>query len=629
MKIVNIVLLILVMLFCGCNLKTKKVFQEDNSLDKNTNDEIVIRSNPNIKDYTPIIYNILKNNSRKVNIKFEKGTYHFYPEKAEQRYVKISNNDNGYRKIVFPIFNFDQFSLDGGKSDFVFHGSLIPFEFDHSKNIDLKGFNIYWDKPFTFEGEVFESDNIKKEFSIKVNEGNDYEIEQGELFFKGYDWKLALGENIIYDKFKRRPYYYTSQFLQGKKLKAEETKKGVIKFSGFDKKRQVPPVGSIFVDKGPHGQNRRYPAIHLIRSTNINFKNINIHASGAMALIAERCDTVTMDNFNVLLAKGTQQMIGASADATHFVNCKGVITFDGCRFENMLDDATNVHGTYMVVTKIIDEKRISVKPMHYQQDGFDMAEKGDELRFIKRTSLQPIETAIVKNAKQINEQHYIIEFEKALSSNVTPEVAVENTTWMASVLMKNCVVKQNRARSILISTSRKVEILDNYFSSMMAGIRVCGDANYWFESGPVTDLTIRGNTFEDLGIGGAKPQAILQIDPIIAKKYRKNGYFHKNIIFDKNVVKTFDPHIIYALSVDGLTITNNEIIQTKNYKPIFNDLSQFDIQNCVNVLISGNTYVGDKKAEISVINSKNIKITDNKGFEDSVVNNPNKYFFQN
>ena len=37
----------------------------------------------------------------------------------------------------------------------------------------------------------------------------------------------------------------------------------------------------------------------------------------------------------------TQRVISTTADATHFVNCKGDILIENCRFENMLDDGTN------------------------------------------------------------------------------------------------------------------------------------------------------------------------------------------------------------------------------------------------------------------------------------------------
>ncbi|MBK8704298.1 MAG: hypothetical protein IPN33_12220 [Saprospiraceae bacterium] len=216
-----------------------------------------------------------------------------------------------------------------------------------------------------------------------------------------------------------------------------------------------------------------------------------------------------------------------------------------------------------------------------------------------------------------------------LGPEVTVYSAIENTTYMASLKMVNCTVKQNRARSILISTPKKVEVLDNYFSSMMAGVRICGDANYWFESGPVQEVLIRGNTFEDLAIGGHNPQAILQIDPIIGKKYRNNGYFHRNIVFEDNIIKAFDPLIIYALSVDGLIIRNNTIIKTNTYKEIFSDLSQMDIQNSKSVIIENNVYKGNGLAQISITDCEDVRVGDQVGFSTKIVELPNKYFYQN
>jgi hypothetical protein len=295
----------------------------------------------------------------------------------------------------------------------------------------------------------------------------------------------------------------------------------------------------------------------------------------------------------------------------------------------MLDDATNVHGTYMVVDEIMNAKKVRCSFMHYQQDGFDFGCKDDIVRFVSRSDLLPIQNNVISEVVKLSEKIYEITFIDALSPDVTIFSAIENVSYMPGFRMVNCTVKQNRARSILISTSKKVEVLDNYFSSMMAGVRICGDANYWFESGPVEEVLIRGNTFEDLAIGGHNPQAILQIDPIIDKKYRNNGFFHRNIVFEENVIKTFDPLIVYALSVDGLSILNNTIIQTNTYEPIFSDLSQFDIQHSRGVVLRGNVYTGKGLAQISLKDCKDVIVDEQKGFSSQIVEKPNKYFYQN
>jgi hypothetical protein len=566
-----------------------------------------------------------------VVLTFEPGDYHFYPEQARGEYLAISNNDNGDKRIAIPCFGPASVKIEGNGANLIFHGGIIPLVLKDVGKASISDINIYWDKPFTFEGEVIENSQVDGTFTLKVSEENDYDIRQGRLFFKGYDWELPLGENIVYDRETRRPYYFTSLYehaWHSQELSAEELDKGIIKF-GNVRAQKVPPVGSVWVDKGPHGQNRRYPAIFINNSENVTIERVNIYACGAMALIAEKSSNITLHKYNVTLPKGSDRMIGVSADATHFVNCKGFIQMDSCLFENILDDATNIQGTYMIVNEILDAHTAKTSFGHYQQEGFPFASAGDSIRFISRTDLLPIKVATVKSVEMESENDYKISFNEEIEDIKLDKAVVENISYVPSVKITNCEVRQNRARSLLISTSGAVEISNNYFSSMMAGIRICGDANYWFESGPVSEVVIQGNLFEDLGLGGHNPQAILQIDPIIGKDFRSNGFYHRNIVFKGNTIKTFDRLLIYALSVDELTITDNRIVQSNSYEEMYPDLSHFDLQNCRDVLISGNEYAGAGHAEISLKNCDRVQIDKQQGFNEEVVNNPNKYFYQN
>ncbi len=602
------------------------------SVEPNEAKHFVLEASDNT-DFTSKVLEVLqKAKNSECTIEFKQGVYNFYPEKAYEKYVKISNNDNGLRKFVFAIEGRKKLTINGNGSTFIFHGSVIPFLIENSNTITIENFNIEYDAPFDFQGVVIDNDETKKTFDLKIDKNNTYKIKDDILYFSGYDWEMGLGENIVYNATTKSPEYFTSKYEHNFRenfLKAEALGDNVVRFSNLNAEK-VPPVGSIYSDKGPHGENRNIVGFRVYKSKNLELSNINVYHSGAMALIAEKTETIVLNKFNVLLKEGSSRVISATADATHFINCKGEIRLENCRFENMLDDATNVHGTYMTCDEIIDSLTVAVKFGHFQQQGFDFAEKGDTLRFIDKTNLLTEGIGVVKTIDMVNENYYIIAFVEELPDFGNKNIAIENTTWMPSLIVKDCTVKQNRARSLLISTSKSVLIENNYFASMMAGIRICGDANYWFESGPVSNVVIRGNTFENLGIGGHAPQAILQIDPIIGKNYREDGYYHKNITFENNIIKTFDPLIIYALSVDGLKIKNNTIIQTQTYPKIFSELSQFDLQYCNNVEIEGNTYKGKNMATISDVKNKNIYIDQKQeGFSNKTIQNPNKYFYQN
>ncbi len=73
---------------------------------------------------------------------FEKGIYHFFAENAFSKFLAIPGSYLGNRKIIFPIFDFNNLTIDGGDSTFVFHGGAFPFAIRNSLNIALKNFLI-------------------------------------------------------------------------------------------------------------------------------------------------------------------------------------------------------------------------------------------------------------------------------------------------------------------------------------------------------------------------------------------------------------------------------------------------------------------------------------------------------
>lgn len=595
------------------------------------NETIQITADPSIKDYTPILRTALENHPRgNVTIRFSSGTFNFYPEKASGKYLAISNNDNGMKKIIFDISNKKNVSIEGDSSDFIFHGAVIPFSVSSSRDIRLSGFSIDYDAPFTLEGTVTETDPANGTFTLKIDPANKYNILDGQFHFLGYDWESRLGENIIFDPETMSPYYNSAAYQHWSlhQFSAEEVGDHLVRF-GNVYSRELPPAGSVWVDKGMHPQERYCSAIVLSDSKDITVENVHIYHSGAMALIAQYCENVTVRKYSTARREGSSRMVTASADATHFVDCKGMIRLEDCTFESMLDDAANIHGTYMQVSEILSDHEFAARFGHRQQQGNRFADRGCTIRFIDKTTMRPVGTGKVRSVRRVNENWYIIRTDFPVSSLGEPEnYAVENISRGADAVIRNCTVRYNRARSLLLSTPGKVIVENCDFASMMAGIVICGDANYWYESGNTNDITIRNNRFRNLATGGHSPQAVLQIDPMISREGRSSDFFyHRKISFTDNVVETFDSQIIYALSVENLEILNNVFRDTHAFPPLFGDLAAIDVVNCGKVTIRGNDFSDWKdNASISVhecvetdIEAEGLKMTDK----------PNHYFYGN
>jgi polygalacturonase len=593
----------------------------------------------NTSDATPVVLEAIRKCKEEGirKLEFPKGTYHFYPTFAPDKYCAITNNDNGLKRTAFPLIGLDGLEIDGNGSEFIFHGKMIPFIIEDSKNLTIKNLSINWKVPFCLEGKVVANNPTKKSFDIEVL--SPYKVQYGHLFLsleredspyeKKYGYRFALpegydlpvGENIVWNPVTKAPYYNTVKYeLEQYTISAEEIKKGLIRLSG--NLQVVPPVGSVVCFKGEYLYNRTSPAFRLFKSKNLTFNKVNVYHAGAMGLIAERCENITLDGFNVVLKEGEGRMVTTTADATHFCNCKGEVIIRNCTFENMLDDATNIHGTYVRVNQILDDYRVAVETYHPHQNDYIFGEAGDSVRIINNSLIPTTKSLMLTNVERINEKISILTFNESVKGKVEKYFGIENISWYPTALLENNIVRNNRARSFLISVPRKVIVRNNYFSSQMASLLVAGDLGLWNESGPSDSLIIENNTFENCAYGGNGAQSIVMIDPEYDNGLDIQGKYSRNIIIRNNTIITFDASILKAVSVDGLTFEDNRITQTLTYPPIFPEVPNLRIENCNLISIKGNIYksldgdtgtikIDSKSTNIQISKNQLIKQTTN------------------
>lgn len=105
---------------------------------------------------------------------------------------------------------------------------------------------------------------------------------------------------------------------------------------------------------------------------------------------------------------------------------------------------------------------------------------------------------------------------------------VENITYTPTVNITNCEFKEVPTRGILVTTRKPIVIENNTFDGMnMAGIYISDDAQGWYESGPVRDVTIRNNTFTR---GNAQAIFIEPTNPTVSTEKT----VHSNIKIENN-----------------------------------------------------------------------------------------------
>lgn len=125
-----------------------------------------------VKDATPnVLARILNADKEPISeIKFEKGTYHFYPDLGLEKFVHISNHNDVVIKTAFPILNFKDLTIDGQGSTFIFHGRMIPFLIDNSTNITVKNVSVDWAESFHSEATIVANNKEENTFDIKISD---------------------------------------------------------------------------------------------------------------------------------------------------------------------------------------------------------------------------------------------------------------------------------------------------------------------------------------------------------------------------------------------------------------------------------------------------------------------------
>ena len=551
-----------------------------------------------------------------VTLSFPKGQYDFYPDYAVEKYRYVANHDNGLKRMAFPLFNARNITIDGGESLFMFHGRIVPFTVDGSRNVTLKNFSIDFIRSFHAELKVVESDPQSASFSVTTDPvKHPYKIENGEILFERYNQWDPIGSNIVFDPQTRSPIFDTRKYRVNSKT-AKVTAEGPGRFKIENAVKVPPPVGSMLIVYGVHPTSRLVPGIHVTNSKNLKIENVTVHDAGGMALIVERTENIHLNRFKVTSAEG--RYVATRADATHFIGCKGTIKMENSVLEHMLDDGINVHGAYVNIDRNLGDNQFLASISHFQQMGLVFGEPGDKVAILSRETVLPFYKTSIIAVKVLNEKRFLVTLADVPDTLPDGPLSLENLTWAPDVILRNNKIRENRARSALITTKGKVLIENNTFNSQMHGILIEGDNKFWYESGAVEDVTIRNNTFVNSGFGGGAAYPLLASPMLTDQQRTGEGHYHKNINFTGNKLISFNGLIALAKSVDGLNISNNTIEFSSDY-PEVSDYPAIDLTYTDNAKIKKNTVVGfSRQLEVQKSDdSGTVKLIANDGIEEA------------
>ena len=537
-------------------------------------------------------------NTDSIVIVLQEGRYDFYPEGATEREYFISNHDQDNPKSVGLAFeHMKHVVFDGQGSELVFHGRMLPVSLVHSENSTLKNFSIDFENPHISQVKILENDTVAGMITYEVAPWVEYEIRDSAFVAKGEGWEHTPAWGIAFEGDTKRLVYTTSDIAVGTRNVTEIAPRKIK--APWVNKKLIP--GTVVVMRG---YGRPTPGVFLSNDTNTKLENIQVHYAEGMGLLAQMSENITLDGFSVCLrGKDDPRYFTTQADATHFSGCKGKIVSVGGMYEGMMDDAINVHGTYLKVQKREDDKTLVGEYMHPQAYGFDWGFVGDTVQFIDAKTMEIIGqpnriTAIQAVDKPDNRgaKKFRIVFDQALDPAIAEigSFGIENLTWTPEVYFADNVIRNNRARGSLFSTPKQTIVENNVFDHTSGtAILLCGDCNGWFETGACHDVVIHKNRFvNSLTNMFQFTNAIISIYPEIPDLKSQQKYFHSGIVIEDNEFDTFDVPIVYAKSVDGLVFRNNIVRQNHDYPAFHWNKHRFFFQRVIHADIENNRFDG-------------------------------------
>ena len=587
-KLLSIYILFSFLTISTAQNKVRKINVKDYGITANTKENLTDKVNKLIEGL----------GNEAVQIVFPKGRYDFYPDKAYYSvYYESNTYDADARKLAVLIKNKKNITIDAQQSDFVYHEHIQPFTVDNSENITIKNVNIDWDVPLTSEGEIIEAD--AKHILMKIDIAQSpYKIHERGLTFVGENakenWALSDGSALI--EFDKKHIIPANTGDNGcvkgdlKNVKYSEIKPGLILMQGNFTK--TPAVGNFLILR--HGT-RDHAGMFLFHSKNTKLENVNVYHTSGLGILSQYCENIEMRNVNMIPNPHKNRYLSGHDDGLHFMGCKGEIIIDNCDAQGLMDDPINIHGTYVPVVQKIDDYAVKCKFGQNMSHGLLWAVVGDKIGFLEKKEMGTVAYATVASFEPLDVDHFIIRFKEKVPDNVNANnFVLENLSWTPNATITNCFVGSNRARGYLISTPGKVVIEKNIFETSGSAILIAGDANYWYESGAVRDITIRNNEFRYPCNSSSYQfcEAIISIYPEIPAPNASKP-FHKNIKIEKNSFNPSDYPILYAVSVDGLSFKNNTVTRSFAFTPWYPEKYTFRIEASKNVEISGNKFGKD------------------------------------
>lgn len=541
-------------------------------------------------DVTRLLGDIRKS-AEPATLVFAPGVYDIGPDQCQERTWYISNHDQWNPKRVFlPLEGMEALTVKATGAFLNLRGRIIPVGIWDSAGVTIEGLTVDYETPPLAQATFTEVDANAKTVTFTLLPECKPVLEGTKLVFTGPDFKGSSGGGILFEADGRLAYRSADTGFNLNQV----TKNVDGSYTAANCANRAFKPGQRMALRN---WGRPAPGFVLSDSRDVALVDITIHYADGMGVIGQNTENITLDRVRVIPNRDKGRYFSTQADATHFSGCSGRIRCEAGEFVGMMDDAINVHGTYLRLQKRVDDRTLECAYMHGQSFGMEWGAKGETVTFIRSRTMERIagsdnvlESIVALDKPTVREgaKRLRLTFRDPLPAEIDPakeSLSIENLTRTPAVTFIGNRVSCNRARGALFSTPKPVRCLNNLFDHTDgSAILLCGDCNGWYETGACTDVLIAGNVFVNALTSTYQfTEAVISICPEIPDLARQKTRLHSNIRIENNTFVAFDAPLVFAKSVNGLTIRGNRLVKSTSYPPYHRNREWLTLRGCENV----------------------------------------------
>ncbi|MFF2017342.1 right-handed parallel beta-helix repeat-containing protein [Paenibacillus sp. NPDC058177] len=483
-----------------------------------------------------------------------KGRYHFYVDEATRAPYYISNttseteNPDVTKTIGILLKGLHNFTLEGNGSLFIFHGKQTMILLDGCSNVELRNLHTDYYRPTVTEMTI--TSGGTHSFDTEVHPDSRYEIRDGRLVWIGEGWSFTEGPMQTYDPVRNATWRMDNWLEQATSVEELEPMKLRLH---FDFHPEVVPGHVLQNRDGIRDQ----VGVFITGSSNVTFTDVGLHFLHGLGVVGQFSENLTFRRMDLSPRPETGRTVAGFADFIHMSSCRGKVTVADGYFAGSHDDPVNVHGTYLRIVEQPAPNEVKVRFMHHQTYGFLAFHPGDEIEFVRSGSLISYAKGKVVAVDFLNPRELLLTLADPAPEGIGSHDVIENVTWTAEVEVVNNHFARVPTRGVLVTSRRKAVIANNTFERMhMNAVLIAADAESWYESGKVEDVTITGNRFVECG-SGEHPVIFIAPENV---DIDENAPVHQGIIITGNRFELKDTLALSAKSTSGLVFQSNEIV---------------------------------------------------------------------